>query len=62
MTGKRCAFCHAERAPFGFRIPGARNEIPEDLRDRHIWTCSDEGCQQQADDRVQRKAKQRGLA
>lgn len=61
MAGSRCAFCHAERAPFGFRIPGAMSSLPDDLRHKYIWVCCAEECHDKAEERVIETAKKRGV-
>lgn len=47
-----CAICGAPNAPFGFRPPGLRSELPERLR-AYLWTCEKAECREAAEARAQ---------
>lgn len=48
MSGRRCDFCRAPNAPFGYAPPPALLRVP-----RSIWTCAAATCRDQAEARRQ---------
>lgn len=38
--GHTCAICGSDRAPWGYRLPGLRSDLPAGKRG-YLWVCDD---------------------